>query len=559
MCEECSKLHNKNHELENLKDFNISFCSYHNIKMIYFCQDCDIEFCDKCINSHKNHNYIKLDRTNRDKINGSLMNLNMFENFLINTKEVQRIKLNFVNETLINLKNYKGKEENKQFLFDTESKILKIFYEDFETQLNLIFLSKILFATYRLSIKLENNIDNIKNYKTIMSIINNSFKNEEIDKFKSSIKSIQNEFETISDNITNEEKNDIEKNIKNIFETYDDYNVPDKDSKKNFIEKSIKYMSNLKKYITIQKEKNPNNYIDINKTLYENEKIYGKGKSLNDESYLLSIFGKFLENNDIEVNISKKKDNIFKDIELASIQTLFSLGNQIKYELHFDFGEDTNRKILNNPEAKEKFLKDWKIKIAQKLNINEDDLILTNVHRGSVVVHLVIINSTPTQEKKATICLKEYNEIKKINEKPMIDILQISPDILDKRGNRYKGWGINEKRGGEKYIPPLKDWYGIGLNVRNKYDNGNNDWLDYRNKPGEYAIAYIGISNKNNDKTQIIEDVNEFSNYMDVLKNKLYINENNIRKKSSDYIYGRIGMALSLPFYYFSSYAKNTY
>ena len=97
------------------------------------------------------------------------------------------------------------------------------------------------------------------------------------------------------------------------------------------------------------------------------------------------------------------------------------------------------------------------------------------------------------------------------------------------------------------------------MNVRNKYDNGNNDWLDYRNKPGEYAIAYIGISNKNNDKTQIIEDVNEFSNYMDVLKNKLYINENNIRKKSSDYIYGRIGMALSLPFYYFSSYAKNTY
>ena len=432
LCEECSKLHNKNHELENLKDFNISFCSYHSIKMIYFCQDCDIEFCDKCINSHKNHNYIKLDGTNKDKINGGLMNLNMFENFLINTKEVQRIKLNFINETLINLKNYKGKEENKQFLFDTESKILKIFYEDFETQLNLIFLSKILFATYRLSIKLENNIDNIKNYKTIMSIINNSFKNDEIDKFKSSIKSIQNEFETISDNITNEEKNDIEKNIKNIFETYDDYNVPDKDSKKNFIEKSIKYMSNLKKYITIQKEKNPNNYIDINKTLYENEKIYGKGKSLNDESYLLSIFGKFLENNDIEVNISKKKDNIFKDIELASIQTLFSLGNQIKYELHFDFGEDTNRKILNNPEEKEKFLKDWKIKIAQKLNINDDDLILTNVHRGSVAVHLVIINSTPTQEKKAIICLKEYNEIKKINEKPMIDILQISPDILDK-------------------------------------------------------------------------------------------------------------------------------
>ena len=563
LCEQCYKSHNKYHEFKFLNDFNISFCIYHNIKMTYFCQDCDIEFCDKCINSHNKHNFIKLDGTNIDKINGGLMNLKMFEKFLRNTKEVQRIKLNFVNEALINLKNFKGKEEDKKFLFETESKILEIYFQDFKTQQDILFLSKILFITYRLSEKLENNLDNIKNYKTIMNIINNSFKPEEIEKFKSYIKSIQNQFEIVSKNITNEEKNNLENNIKNIFET-SDYNISDKDSKKNFIEKSIKYMSNLKKYIIIQKEKNPNNYIDINKTLYENEKIYVDRNSLNNESFLLSIFGKFLENNGIEVNISKKKDNIFKDIELASIQTLFSFGNQKKYELHFDFGEDNNKKILNDPEEKEKFLNDWKIKISQKLNIGEDDLILTNIHKGSVAVHLVIINSTPTQEKKAVVCLKEFDEIKKINEKPMIEILQISPDILDKRGNRFKHWGIDETRGGEKYIPPLKNWYGIGLNVKNKYDNGNNDWLDYRNKPGKYAIAYIGISNINNDKEQIIEDVKEFSNYVDVLKNKLYINENNIRKKSSSeslsgYIYGKIGMALSLPFYYFSSYAKKTY
>ena len=558
LCEICLKVHNKNHEFTFLDDFNISFCIYHNIKTVYFCQDCDQEYCDKCIDFHKKHNYIKLEGTNLDKISGGIMNLYIFEKFLRNSKEIQRIKYNFVNETLIDLKNFKGEEKNKQILFDSESEILQIFYNDLKTQQNMIFLSKILFVTFRVSKKFEKNINNIKIFENIINIIQSSFNDEEIDKFKSSILAIQKQFEIISNKITEEEKNDLEKNIRNIIET-NDYNISDKVNKKIYIEKSIKYLSSLKKYIAIEKQKNPDNYIDINKTLFENEKIYENINSLNDENFLLSIFGKILENNGIEVNISKKKGIIFKDIELASIQTLFSLCNQMKYELTFDFGKDTNKKILNEPEEKEKFLTDWKIKIAQKLNINEDDLILTNIHKGSVALHLVMINSESTEAKKPIFCLKEFDEIKKIREKPFIDILQISTDILDKNGNRYKGWGINEKRGGEKYIPPLNDWVGLGLKVKDKYDNGNNNWLDYRNKPGEYAMAYIGINNINNDKNQIVEDVNEFSNYMKVLKNKLYINENNIRKKSSDYLYGSIGMALSLPFYFFSSYAKNTF
>ena len=95
LCEQCYKSHNKHHEFKFLNDFNISFCIYHNIKMTYFCQDCDIEFCDKCINFHNKHNFIKLDGTNIDKINGGLMNLNMFEKFLRNTKEVQKKKIKF--------------------------------------------------------------------------------------------------------------------------------------------------------------------------------------------------------------------------------------------------------------------------------------------------------------------------------------------------------------------------------------------------------------------------------------------------------------------------------
>ena len=64
---------------------------------------------------------------------------------------------------------------------------------------------------------------------------------------------------------------------------------------------------------------------------------------------------------------------------------------------------------------------------------------------------------------------------------------------MDSEGDRNKGWGINEKRGGEEYIPPLDGWSGIGLKVKGKYDKGDDTWLDYKNKKGEFAIAYLVI------------------------------------------------------------------
>ena len=35
-------------------------------------------------------------------------------------------------------------------------------------------------------------------------------------------------------------------------------------------------------------------------------------------------------------------------------------------------------------------------------------------------------------------------------------------------------------------------WIGYGLNVLNKYDNGNNDWLACNGRQGEWCIAYHG-------------------------------------------------------------------
>ena len=69
-------------------------------------------------------------------------------------------------------------------------------------------------------------------------------------------------------------------------------------------------------------------------------------------------------------------------------------------------------------------------------------------------------------------------------------------------------WAHNENRGGRPYNPP-DGWIGFGLNVINKYDNGNNDWLACDGRPGEWCVAYHGacVRNTSDEIKQIIKPI----------------------------------------------------
>ena len=73
---------------------------------------------------------------------------------------------------------------------------------------------------------------------------------------------------------------------------------------------------------------------------------------------------------------------------------------------------------------------------------------------------------------------------------------RLTAGMLDSRGNRESGWGVNEKRGGFDYYPPHEGWKGYGLKVLGKYDGGNDDWLAYNGNKNEWAVAYHGIGVK---------------------------------------------------------------
>ena len=66
--------------------------------------------------------------------------------------------------------------------------------------------------------------------------------------------------------------------------------------------------------------------------------------------------------------------------------------------------------------------------------------------------------------------------------------------MINSEANKSR-WGNGGKRGGFDYKPPY-GWVGIGLNVWEKYDSGNNDWLAKNGNRNEWAVAYANASER---------------------------------------------------------------
>ena len=128
--------------------------------------------------------------------------------------------------------------------------------------------------------------------------------------------------------------------------------------------------------------------------------------------------------------------------------------------------------------------------------------------------------------------LSDFNEIRYYHEKSFIEACQLNNNIFDCNYNNLDGiWGYNEKRGGEDYIPP-EGWIGHGPNVNGKYDNGDNTWLDYKDREGVFAVAYLGISNIYGNKKAYIKyltEVNSQEIFFKMDYEQTYKNDNNLR------------------------------
>ena len=275
----------------------------------------------------------------------------------------------------------------------------------------------------------------------------------------------------------------------------------DEEKVKEVLEDMCVLGSIMKEEIIEEKQKNPEKFISIEEATKEEKK--------NDSTFCLGLLAKNLENLGITTAI-EKNDNQEEESEGASNTVLqFIMNGMIekkKYNLHFDLGEERNKELLNNKEEQEKFNKKLRKKLSLEYNIPEEKIILTNPQKGSYQIQVIFqtddfnddsINLDKLKDKcKDDQEFKELSNLKQVHKSLVMEGCRLTAGMLDARGNRESGWGVNEKRGGFDYYPPHEGWKGYGLKVLGKYDGGNDDWLAYNGNQNEWAVAYHGIGVK---------------------------------------------------------------
>ena len=249
-------------------------------------------------------------------------------------------------------------------------------------------------------------------------------------------------------------------------------------------------------------------YIPIEEALLNNDIIDNSG--YRNENFVLACLAKALIDQGCNVVIEKqKKESEEKINELnTSLQFLTSgLFNFKKYIFYFDFGREKNNILLTNIKEGEKFNMRLKTKLQELFKIKENDILMANPrfpYSITAIIKQSIFNEYSADKlKKELIKMKEFNNLKEIKQSILLSGCKLNTYMIEPRANNKDGqWGDNEIRGGEIYYPP-KGWIGYGLRVADRYDNGDNSWLDYDHSEGEWCVAYHGIIgnqhlNKNN-------------------------------------------------------------
>ena len=116
--------------------------------------------------------------------------------------------------------------------------------------------------------------------------------------------------------------------------------------------------------------------------------------------------------------------------------------------------------------------------------------------KGEIIYNIGTFLKFPLKELNSNITLNNVNNNQIFTElQEYLNNCKISPYLLDSNGNIINWENIDKKQkiGGFDFYPPI-GWIGLGLNVKEKYDNGNDDWLGCNNSKNEWAVAYHAIS-----------------------------------------------------------------
>ena len=442
---------------------------------------------------------------------------NLYDNLFTNAYQEAKNSINIkykVVLTALKLLDKRKNITNGKILGEMEEKIIKIFDKDLQDLKHLMIFTNILYNTFE--------IYNNEKYKEILNKISQFFNNE---KFISNIDSIKNDCFALLNDLTLDEINNLKQDIQELLQknrNMDDFS--DFIKTKNFIEKSVNFSNNLNNYNKNAIAKNSDNYIDINDILYHvsnQHKIIG---SLENNKFVLSLFGKCFEKNGTKIYVSNKQNQQLKDIDICSLYSLLLCKNQKKYEICFNYSDKDIKNILSN-DNKEKFINKNKIMIAKILNINNENIIVNiGKQNDSLVLYVIILNSDLSIGENLKNLKGNYH-ITEIKEKPLFEDTILYPSLIEEI-NIING-SIKEFIGGEKYYPPI-GW----IEKKLKMIDNQGDTINNINNQEEFAIAYLGLDNYLNDNEyQLkIDELNDYyGNVRKMIIKKLYKDDIDIK------------------------------
>ena len=299
-----------------------------NLHVLFYCYKCHIFESEKIDNIIKlNSKWIKYFEQKSYFFNDSHESiLNLYKNLL-------NEKYDFIKENINYIQSFEiDNNESRNIYNETIINILTIFFENIKfgkniVKLNIIFMNtidkdpnninrdisgKVFFDQEEqddnsnkkkeepIRIKVESNFIMIKEKKSN----NISF----VDKrFNSSIEEQRDNFIILINQQNENQKKIIKNYVVNSFSNeYSKYNNKEI-KKKKYIEDTIDLLRAVNHFVVIEKRKNPNNFIDINKTLEDFDNYSSTLNSKKHGEFILALLGKFLEQNGTKVNILKQK------------------------------------------------------------------------------------------------------------------------------------------------------------------------------------------------------------------------------------------------------------
>ena len=315
--------------------------------------------------------------------------------FLDNIMKKELDKYFLIKKVIVYINKFKKNNPDdlsSQFIRGIKSNLCNIILDNAQKKLMRIYITLYSDFSYQ-----YNSINSEKMDKININSIMNQNNNEDYQQFENDILIEKNKIFSFKPKLTYEETSFLNNYIKNMFTP--NKKIHSEERQRQFLEDAINFSVILKKYLLIQQLQNKNNFINIDDYLNDIRNYSKDIKSSEDGNFIISLIAKLAKEKGNDVYITKEKDEKFKGIELASLQTFLCLQNQYKYELHFDLGEEKNEMILQNKEEQKKFISYLKKELSRSLKVDSERLIITNVHHGCAAPDIVITKQTEEERR----------------------------------------------------------------------------------------------------------------------------------------------------------------